>query len=410
MPNNDIETRIKTAVERLTPDAFDAIAAKCEGQRGVFMIQPARKMRSFARAVGALAAALVMVFGGAFAYNLVESGRVDSLVMLDVNPSLEIRLNKNDRVLGVEAKNDDAVRVLDNMDLKNTHIDVAVNALIGSMLKFGYIHENANSVLLSVEGADHEKSVLLQRNLTQSISAHLNAANGAVISQALSDDEALRALADENQISFGKAALVQKILNENGHLAFADLARLSVNELNLLVGSKGIQAQGLEAQGSASDAGYIGEESALKAAIAHAGVQEDSIAGARVEMDYDDGAIVYDVEFLFGNIEYEYEINAKDGGVAEYSKEGSDEIHRREEPGPSSAPQQNQTDEFIGEDAAKEIAANHAGIAPDAGMSAELDKDDGRYIYEVEFDSGGREYGYDIDAFTGEIVSWEEDD
>ncbi len=411
MPGKDIETSIKNAVERLTPDVLDSIIARCEAPGGVYIIQSKTRKRSWARAAGALAAALVMVFGGAFAYNTIEGSRVDSLVMLDVNPSLELRLNKSDRVLGIEAKNEDAVRVLDNMDLTNVPVDVAVNALIGSMLKFGYIHESANSVLLSVESTDQEKSVLLQRNLANSISMQLNVANGAVISQTLAEDEALLSLAQENQISSGKAALVQKIVDENSHLLFADLAKLSVNELNLLVGSELIQTRGLEAQGSASETGYIGAERALQISLDHAGVPTDEIVNRQAEMDFDDGAMVYEVEFQYGNKEYEYEIDAKDGAVIEYSTEGADEA-RREAPDPpaSAKPAPAQPADFIGEDAAKEIAAAHAGIAPNAKMQAELDKDDGLYIYEVEFDAGGSEYSYDIDASTGAIISWETDD
>ncbi len=416
MRNSDIEKSIKGAMERLTPDVFDGVLAKCGNKNdNVFLIQAKKPKRSAVmRAAGALAAALVMTFGGLFAYSQIEGNRVDSLVMLDVNPSLEIRLNRNDRVIDVEAKNEDAVRVIDNMDLKNTPIDVAINALIGSMLKFGYIHENANSILLSVEGADHEKSVLLQRNLAQSISQQLNVANGAVISQALADDETLRGLAQANQISFGKAALVQKILDENSHLTFDELAQLSVNELNLLVSSKQIEAQGLEAQGTASDAEYIGYERAIQVALTHADISNQDIT-PQVEMDFDDGEMVYDIEFLVDGREYEYEINARDGVIIDYSQERADDGYERQEPksapipaNPTSPPQTETG--FIGEDAAREIAAAHIGIAPHAEMQVDMDKDDGLYVYEVEFHLDGMEFSYEIDASTGDILSWEEDD
>lgn len=62
-------------------------------------------------------------------------------------------------------------------------------------------------------------------------------------------------------------------------------------------------------------------------------------------------------------------------------------------------------------DEAKEIALSHAGLteADVIFISANLDTDDGRQIYEVEFYSGTTEYDYDIDVTTGEIISYDYD-
>lgn len=61
---------------------------------------------------------------------------------------------------------------------------------------------------------------------------------------------------------------------------------------------------------------------------------------------------------------------------------------------------------------AKEIALEHAGLkeADVNFVKVEREKDDGRSIYEVEFYSKDfKEYDYDIDAETGEIISYDSD-
>jgi uncharacterized membrane protein YkoI len=229
-----------------------------------------------------------------------------------------------------------------------------------------------------------------------------------VISQNLTNDGELRTLAEEHRISYGKAALVQKILNGNSHLLFADLAKLSINELNLLIGSKHIEAQGMESQGSASDTAFIGEERAKQTALEHAGLSESEIERLRIELDYDGGAMVYDVEFYHSVQEYEYEINAENGTIVEYDRENRSGGDRREPPG--AAPQPQDKDEFIGEARAAEIAEKHSGVPRHTGMKVELDKEDGLYIYEIEFDADGKEYEYEINAVTGEILSWEHEE
>ena len=48
---------------------------------------------------------------------------------------------------------------------------------------------------------------------------------------------------------------------------------------------------------------------------------------------------------------------------------------------------------------------------PEAGLKElELDEDDGRWIYEAKLRHGDLKYEIELDAFTGEILKWEEDD
>ena len=66
---------------------------------------------------------------------------------------------------------------------------------------------------------------------------------------------------------------------------------------------------------------------------------------------------------------------------------------------------------YIGEERAKEIALNHAGLTA-SGVTfvrSYLDWDDGRAQYEVEFYANNTEYDYDIDAITGDIRSYDYD-
>lgn len=62
--------------------------------------------------------------------------------------------------------------------------------------------------------------------------------------------------------------------------------------------------------------------------------------------------------------------------------------------------------DVIGEEEAKRIAFEDAGVAEqDATLiKVELDIDDGVTKYEVEFHVGQTEYEYDIDATTGDII------
>lgn len=70
-----------------------------------------------------------------------------------------------------------------------------------------------------------------------------------------------------------------------------------------------------------------------------------------------------------------------------------------------------QTDEKISEKKAKKIALDHAGFKESnvTRLHVELDYDDGVLRYEVDFHDGNVEYDYDIDAYSGDILSYDKD-
>jgi uncharacterized membrane protein YkoI len=65
------------------------------------------------------------------------------------------------------------------------------------------------------------------------------------------------------------------------------------------------------------------------------------------------------------------------------------------------------TASYIGPDKAKAVALGDAGFTATqvTRLQCKLDREDGRTVYEVEFRYGVTEYEYDIDAYTGAIVS-----
>lgn len=80
---------------------------------------------------------------------------------------------------------------------------------------------------------------------------------------------------------------------------------------------------------------------------------------------------------------------------------------------PAAAADSADASETISKERSLEIAVDHAGITADQITHIddhELDTDDGRQIWEIEFHAGGLEYEYDVDAHTGDILDVEIDD
>ena len=154
-------------------------------------------------------------------------------------------------------------------------------------------------------------------------------------------------------------------------------------------------------QSSSASGEWIGEDAARQAALAHAGLADDgSVQFVHTELDRDDGRTVYEVEFWTGSSEYDYEIDAVTGEVLHYDYDA--EYHQASAGSGST----------ISADDAKAAAFAHAGVAEAdvTRLKIDLDEDDGRLEYELEWRVGGTEYECTVDASSGSILHFEIDD
>lgn len=67
--------------------------------------------------------------------------------------------------------------------------------------------------------------------------------------------------------------------------------------------------------------GYVGRQTAIRTALAHAGFGEQDIRYLKCELDREDGVMVYEIEFKKDGFEYDYEINAHSGAIQKSKKE-----------------------------------------------------------------------------------------
>ena len=404
MKKNQVDRAVRQAFTHAAPDVLDCVLSDCAEQKGTVIVMTEKKRIPWGVRVAAMAAALALVIGvgfGAGSYRL--NNTVASTISLDVNPSIEIEVNRNERVLDVDALNEDAEIVLDDMDLEGSDLNVAVNAIIGSMLRNGYISELANSILISVDSKDVAEGAALQEKLAAEVNKllHTQTFDGSVLSQTVVHESALEKKAAEYGITLGKAQLIERITQQGTTHTFEELARLSIHELNLLMGDSKTPVENVNTVGTPSEKKYIGRDAAKAAAFAHAGVTEETVTRATVEMDMDDGVMVYDVEFTADCWEYEYEIHAVDGTVLTSEKEFDGEQQQ--------TPQKPDGD--IGKDLAVQTALQHASLSRDqvTNLRCERDEDDGKAYYEVTFCAGGYEYEYEVGAYEPRVLSFDKE-
>lgn len=184
------------------------------------------------------------------------------------------------------------------------------------------------------------------------------------------------------------------------------------------------QAQASAPQVSNEELTSVNPDSAIDAALNHAGVaREDAVLYGTPALDNDDGKSHYDIEFAYNGYEYEYEIAVEDGAVLKAEKEAE----KVEAPTTVKAPEKEKATEksevpvtkenttkkniknnngYISVEAAKQKALDNAGVkAKDAVFrKAYYDYDDLVPHYEIKFYANGYEYEYEVRAADGTIL------
>ena len=139
MTDRELELKLAAALERTAPDDFEAILSRCGVQNGsvtelkelvqdqkvidveAVEVKPKKRLN---RWLAAACAALVLAGAGGGGLIYHQSYAVASVVSLDVNPSIELKVNRAERVISCTSLNSVAAAVLFDMnggaDLKGT--------------------------------------------------------------------------------------------------------------------------------------------------------------------------------------------------------------------------------------------------------------------------------------------------
>ena len=170
-------------------------------------------------------------------------------------------------------------------------------------------------------------------------------------------------------------------------------------------------------------------EAAKAAALTDAGLTTSDVTYTKEGLDYEDGVSVYEIEFYTSTHEYEYEIHAASGTIHSRCVEphstgfGHHGNHHGEDHG------RNCNEYYcgsywcdychnggiagadIGAEKAINIALEHAGLSAEnvTFTKTELDWEDGRAVYEIEFTSSLTEYEYKVSAADGAVLEYEID-
>ena len=388
MKNKDIKDELYNIFDNLIYSSFNNVADKVKNNKGVVLNMKKESNKKLFYGLGLGFACVIMLFMGLIFF---RNNSDIAVIGIDVNPSLELSINSKNKVVSVNTNNDDAIKVIGDMNLKGTDVLVAMNAIFGSMVKNGYINDNENSILISLVHGEYNVNKLANDVYSQLQNEKVNS---SILTLNTNTNDYDNELSKKYNISVSKVKLIKSIINKNSLYKFEDLCKLSNNDLNILANSSINKNDEVSTIGSASTSKYISIDNVKDIVFKHAKVENKNVTNLEIEYDYENGNMIYDVEFHCNNIEYDYEVDAVSGKILKIEIENNNNNN-------------NSNNKYLSKNKIEEIAIKKANVSKYYDYDIEFEFKGGTPIYEVEFETDGAEYEIEIDAKNGNIIKYE---
>ena len=166
----------------------------------------------------------------------------NTVVMLDVNPSIRLEVNDRNVVVEAEAVNSDAEKLTNDINIVGKKYDEAVKVTVKAMQKNGYITELKNSVLVTVLDGDEERANDVRKSVVNTIVKIDKSADYdiSILSQTMTSDKTLRKLAEANHVTTGRILLIEKVCKLNSEFSVEKLVKNNIQTINQLLVYTGV--------------------------------------------------------------------------------------------------------------------------------------------------------------------------
>ena len=400
--------------------------------------------------LGIMAACLALVLCTGIAANAIRSNATAGTFTMDVNPSVEYTIAKSGIVKNVRCLNSDAENALSDVALGKQSVETALTRTVAAYEACGYMENGEATVLISFDSrldANAELKASLSAKIRKALE-QTDAVGTLVFHSELTENAEVAKIAEEFHVSLGRADWILTAANKTG-LPTDEVSRMSLDEL--------LKFQEVSGISSVSVSKFISLEEAKKIALKDAKLDElaQKIVFTREELSRNQGNPCYLLEFYTGTNQYFYQIDAKSGSIiyagkfitlSEAKKIALDDAGCKDKvsfteetlvSGGIKTPyyrlvfadaktqwtyridavlgnvlekQQKEivTTDFISLEEAKKIALEDAGLDEATQKIVftreELNRNQGKPCYLLEFYTGTNQYHYQIDAKTGSII------
>ena len=155
--------------------------------------------------------------------------KIVSVLTIDVNPSIEINLNKDNVVVSVKALNDDSKKIVGDYNYEKETIEDVLSKLVTNLKENNYLNDDNNVILINVSTEDKKLSSMVEE-VTNKVLTEKEIKSEIVI-QSVEETDELKKIADENNITVSKAYYINEQIKDEEGLTFEDVKDVSISEI-----------------------------------------------------------------------------------------------------------------------------------------------------------------------------------
>lgn len=151
-----------------------------------------------------------------------------SYIDLDINPSIEITINKFGKVIDTYAYNDDGTELLNSIDIKYKSYDDALVLLIDAIEEEGYF-TNSELLSLTIQTDKNEDSLL--GNIKSQLNTILDSKNANLEQEVFAVDADIRTHAHKSGVSPAKYLAILELMEVDASVTMEACQHHSISEL-----------------------------------------------------------------------------------------------------------------------------------------------------------------------------------
>lgn len=240
--SKNIEKLYEKAIDQVVPDVLDEILVQniVPMEKEDAIICPMKEQKShkknhtYLSFVGVAVAAMLLFF-------LYNRTVVETRIIIDINPSFEVQLNKQGQVKQVIGINKDAQNMLVQINFTDKDLDSTIKKLIETLDENGCFKEET-AVLLSVQNKKEETALYMEKKLKKQIKQLCNniETKPIIYTQSVGIDKEIQEVAENYHISQGRATFIYNMVKKDSTWKVEELASMTIEELVNSVKKKGV--------------------------------------------------------------------------------------------------------------------------------------------------------------------------
>ena len=331
MKLSKIEKQLIREIKDSTPDIYSNIKTIAESKINNEYSKTRKSsifnfLNSFKLRVG-LASAFV-VFIAMLSVSLLSTGvqtnnEVFATIAIDINPSIEIKINSDEKVLSIYGANEEAQNIIDLLIFDNDNLNYTLDIIVDYLSDNSVLGEERNSILLSVNSTSIQAEDLLKASLYDRINNRFEnkGFNISMITQSYNKtDESILSIADEYGISVARANIIKNIKDVDDRLSIENIANLAINDINLLINSKSLFLERIQSYGGACSEAYLREEDILDIVFNELDIINGDFINSEISFTAQEVGLVYQVELEIDDKVHRFRINAKSAEIINHNQ------------------------------------------------------------------------------------------